>query len=95
MRGDPHITTLDARVYTFNGWGEYTLMRMDTEESSFLLQGRTQPVVNASATQFAAFAFGVPNVSVVEVRAFILRCKTAIIQYQIFSKPWTEPMYMM
>ncbi len=65
--GDPHITTLDGRVYTFNGWGEYTLLSIDTEESSFRLQGRTQPVVNSSATQFSAFAFGVPSTSVVEV----------------------------
>ena len=21
--GDPHITTLDGDVFTFNGWGEY------------------------------------------------------------------------
>ena len=65
--GDPHITTLDGRVYTFNGWGEYTLLSIENGDTSFRLQGRTQPVVNSSATQFSAFAFGVPNISVVEV----------------------------
>ena len=26
LYGDPHIITLDEREYTFNGWGEYTLI---------------------------------------------------------------------
>lgn len=61
--GDPHITTLDGANYTFNGWGEYILMRVE----GFTLQGRTTPVnrtIMGSATQFASFAFGVPNVTV-------------------------------
>ena len=26
MRGDPHITTIDGKTYTFNGLGEYWLI---------------------------------------------------------------------
>ena len=61
--GDPHITTLDGYVYTFNGWGEYVLVKMDSE---FELQGRTSPVNNSDATMFSAFAFGI-NQAIVEV----------------------------
>ena len=67
-RGDPHITSLDGRQYTFNGWGEYTLIGLNG--SDFMLQCRTEPVVNSTATRFSGFAFGVQNDSVVEVKRF-------------------------
>ena len=65
--GDPHITTIDGRTYTFNGWGEYILLELIPEEGNttqFVLQGRTSPVnesTSNSATQFSAFAFGMPG----------------------------------
>ena len=62
--GDPHITTLDGRTYTFNGWGEYTLLEPASNTTQFVLQGRTAPVnesTSNSATQFSAFAFGIPE----------------------------------
>ena len=67
--GDPHITTLDDRVYTFNGLGEYTLLQLTTASGNgdFTLQGRTQLVVNSTATQFSAFAFGHPSADTIEV----------------------------
>ena len=67
-RGDPHITTLDGREYTFNGWGEYTLILLSG--SDFMMQCRTEPVNNSTsaATRFSGFAFGVLNNSVVEVK---------------------------
>ncbi len=61
--GDPHINTLDGAGYTFNGWGEYTL----TQLGDFVFQARTTAVnasESGSATQFSAFAFGVPNATV-------------------------------
>ena len=61
--GDPHISTLDGANYTFNGWGEYTL----TQLGDFVFQGRTTPAnasAPGSATQFSAFAFGIPNATV-------------------------------
>ncbi|XP_065884099.1 mucin-like protein isoform X2 [Dysidea avara] len=62
--GDPHITTLDGRRYTFNGWGEYVLLR--TTSSDFKFQGRTQPPANSTATIFSAFVLQEAN-DVVEV----------------------------
>ena len=52
--GDPHITTIDGRRYTFNGLGEYVLLR--TTSSNFELQGRTELAPNSNATLFSAFA---------------------------------------
>ena len=58
MTGDPHFTTLDGITYTFNGRGEYTLVK--ALHTGFSVQGRTQPVSNTSnATQFSAFAMGI------------------------------------
>ena len=31
MRGDPHITTIDGKSYTFNGLGEYWLIHTTPE----------------------------------------------------------------
>lgn len=58
MFGDPHITTPDGKNYTFNGWGEYWLVKA---ENIFYLQGRTDraPDNNSNptnATVFTAFA---------------------------------------
>jgi fibulin 1/2 len=52
--GDPHITTLDGKQYTFNGWGEYIVIK--TINDTFVLEGRTQPVNGSSATVFSAFS---------------------------------------
>ncbi|XP_062511306.1 mucin-like protein [Corticium candelabrum] len=52
--GDPHISTLDGKQYTFNGVGEYILMQ--TVNETFVLEGRTRLVENSSATVFSAFA---------------------------------------
>ena len=40
--GDPHITTLDSKSYTFNGKGEYILLQADSID--FSLQARTDQV---------------------------------------------------
>ena len=53
-RGDPHITTLDGRTYTFNGRGEYVLLKENV--SNFEFQGRTELAPNSNATIFSAFA---------------------------------------
>lgn len=58
--GDPHITTLDGHQYTFNGYGEYTMMRID-KETDLELQARTDLATNENgttinATIFSAFA---------------------------------------
>ena len=52
--GDPHITTIDGRRYTFNGIGEYVLLK--TTISNFKFQGRTALAPNSDATIFSSFA---------------------------------------
>ncbi|XP_023931054.1 protein mesh [Lingula anatina] len=74
--GDPHFITLDGLRYTFNGAGEYTLVK--TNDGSFTMQGRAETVQNAgggspNATGWTAFAFKGSNSSTVEVRTSLLR----------------------
>ena len=52
--GDPHMDTIDGRKYTFNGLGEYVLIRQNN--TNFEFQGRTALAPNSSATIFSAFA---------------------------------------
>ncbi|XP_055997522.1 uncharacterized protein LOC125648181 [Ostrea edulis] len=59
--GDPHITTLDGLDYTFNGYGEYTMIRINTSATTFELQARTDLATTENgttinATIFSAFA---------------------------------------
>ena len=77
--GDPHITTLDGRSYTFNGWGEYVLLEYAPEGDTsvkFAVQARTTTVDETNpnaATQFSAFAFGLPGELSFQVRhSFII-----------------------
>ena len=69
--GDPHITTIDGRRYTFNGLGEYVLLR--TTSSNFVFQGRTALAPNSDATIFSAFALG-EGADQIEVINFIAHC---------------------
>ncbi|KAH3705675.1 hypothetical protein DPMN_080752 [Dreissena polymorpha] len=59
--GDPHIRTLDAANYTFNGLGEYVLLSIDASNVTFSLQARTERATKkdgslSDATIFTAFA---------------------------------------
>ncbi|XP_064388044.1 uncharacterized protein LOC135336225 isoform X3 [Halichondria panicea] len=67
--GDPHVTTLDGDVFTFNGWGEYSLLEFTTDTTAFTFQGRTGNVSDSerSATKLIAFAFGVSTEMRVQV----------------------------
>ena len=54
-KGDPHINTLDGSTYTFNGLGEYVLLR--TSKTEFEIQARTKLATpNTTATVFSAIA---------------------------------------
>ena len=67
--GDPHITTLDGRGYTFNGWGEYTLLHSHDNATGLglIFQGRMVPLNGSNATGYTAFAFQDLKTPVVEV----------------------------
>ncbi|XP_059169376.1 mucin-like protein [Physella acuta] len=58
LLGDPTVVTLDNVTYLMNGWGEYTLMYVQSEQ--FSLQARTDRLQTSSGlsngTVFTAFA---------------------------------------
>uniref|UniRef100_A0A0L8GBJ0 Mucin-like protein n=1 Tax=Octopus bimaculoides TaxID=37653 RepID=A0A0L8GBJ0_OCTBM len=64
MFGDPHIQTLDGLKYSFNGLGEYSLLRVSNKTTNINMlevQARTTQAKNANgtlinATIFSAFA---------------------------------------
>ncbi|KAL9985293.1 hypothetical protein ACROYT_G007678 [Oculina patagonica] len=69
--GDPHIITFDGVEYTFNGFGEYTVLSVNTTQ--FILQGRMQPLNGghngkSPATVFTAFAMRQQGGSLIEVQ---------------------------
>ena len=58
--GDPHISTLDGSKYTFNGLGEYIMLKYDNGDQ-LELQARTGRAFNNSepvdtGTVFTGFA---------------------------------------
>ena len=81
MLGDPHVITLDGKDYTFNGWGEYTMVQLQTTNVSFTLQGRTEKALTdngtaINATVFTAFAASEGDVRVsVELEPSNRQCK--------------------
>ena len=53
--GDPHMVTLDGYKYTFNGKGEFTLVKH--EDDMFTLQARMTEIENSNGTQAGATVF--------------------------------------
>ncbi|VDI38553.1 Hypothetical predicted protein [Mytilus galloprovincialis] len=49
--GDPHVDTLDGFQYTFNGWGEYTMMKIENENVTFEIQARTNLATSKNGTE--------------------------------------------
>lgn len=73
--GDPHIITFDSVEYTFNGFGEYTVLNVNN--SQFILQGRMQPLNGghngkSPATVFTAFAMKQQGGSSIQVRIVLM-----------------------
>ncbi|XP_027882378.1 sushi domain-containing protein 2-like [Xiphophorus couchianus] len=68
--GDPHFITFDDVSYSFNGKGEYTLVR--SEEKQLTVQGRTEPVKDSektiNATKLTAVAMREGSSDIIEVR---------------------------
>ena len=46
MFGDPHLYTFDGLPYTFNGKGEFVLVRANTPRVKVDVQGRFEQVCN-------------------------------------------------
>ncbi|XP_063969496.1 sushi domain-containing protein 2-like [Lytechinus pictus] len=65
--GDPHISTLDSTTYTFNGYGEFTLLT--ALNGAFVLQSRAAPLDGvANATVFVAIAARFDDSDVIHVQ---------------------------
>jgi hypothetical protein len=94
--GDPHINTLDGGQYTFNGYGEYTMMKVDFNGTTFDLQARTELATGANgttinATIFSAFVAKDHTNSTVQVElsrnkdskiSFTVKAMSSIVQEQ-------------
>ncbi|XP_064385332.1 uncharacterized protein LOC135334155 isoform X5 [Halichondria panicea] len=66
--GDPHLTNLDGTKFTFNGWGEYILLELETDNTTFWVQARMHPLVDSNATELGGFAFAMSRDTPVEIR---------------------------
>ncbi len=51
--GDPHFYTFDGMPYTFNGKGEFVLVRSDSPEVKLDVQGRFEQVLHIYSHQFS------------------------------------------
>ncbi|XP_044731193.1 protein mesh isoform X2 [Chrysoperla carnea] len=83
--GDPHIITFDNLQYTFNGKGEFVLLRTNTPRIKLDVQGRFEQVGDNAlgsvrATQLTAVAARGNNSDTIEVR---LRPKYAQWRYRL------------
>ena len=92
--GDPHIITFDNVEYTFNGFGEYTVLNVNSTQ--FILQGRMQPLNGghngkSPATVFTAFAMEEKGSSIVEVSYLSLHCTLLTKKKQMLLKQ--EPIH--
>lgn len=71
--GDPHIVTFDNLEYTFNGKGEFTLVKTNTKDLRLDVQGRFEQLPENAygevrATQLTSVATQGNNSAVIEVR---------------------------
>lgn len=69
--GDPHMVTLDGTPFTFNGHGEYFILKVS--RVNFTLQGRMEPLsaddgTLTRATVYTAFAAREAGSDTVQVR---------------------------
>ncbi|XP_033217639.1 protein mesh isoform X2 [Belonocnema kinseyi] len=71
--GDPHVTTFDGLEYTFNGKGEFVLVRVNHQKDKLDIQGRFEQLPNnfygeVRATQLTSVVARGNNSVTIEVR---------------------------
>eukprot|EP00096_Caligus_rogercresseyi_P016873 TRINITY_DN996_c0_g2_i3.p1 TRINITY_DN996_c0_g2~~TRINITY_DN996_c0_g2_i3.p1 ORF type:complete len:1255 (-),score=221.80 TRINITY_DN996_c0_g2_i3:184-3948(-) len=93
--GDPHIYTFDGLEYTFNGKGEFVLVRADTPRVKLDVQGRFESIFDSpygkvDATALTAIAAKDNFSSIVEVR---LRPRDAQWRYKLDVLVDSQPIY--
>ncbi|CAF3513007.1 unnamed protein product [Rotaria sp. Silwood1] len=77
-RGDPHFSTFDGNSYTFNGHGEYILLK--SIDGQFEIQVRLAPLVNESVSP-------VSMNNATAIIAFVIRNEDQPrVQFELFSK---------
>ncbi|XP_060067948.1 mucin-like protein [Ylistrum balloti] len=57
MYGDPHFTSLDGKTFTFNGKGEYIMLKVSNGNHSLELQARTGQATSENGTDLRATVF--------------------------------------
>ncbi|KAG7203627.1 hypothetical protein KM043_013662 [Ampulex compressa] len=83
--GDPHFVTFDGVEYTFNGKGEFVLLRVNNQKDKLDVQGRFEQLSNnfygeVRATQMTSVVARGNNSATIEVR---LRPKHAQWRYRL------------
>ncbi|XP_034194646.2 sushi domain containing 2 mesh isoform X1 [Osmia lignaria lignaria] len=83
--GDPHVVTFDGLEYTFNGKGEFVLVRVNNMKDKLDIQARFEQLPNnvygeVKATQLTSIAARGNNSATIEVR---LRPKHAQWRYRL------------
>ncbi|XP_071491471.1 protein mesh-like [Diadema antillarum] len=76
--GDPHFTTFDELSYTFNGYGEFTLL--EALQGEFVLQVRTAPFSGTDASVIVAIAARYGDGDVIHVQTNERRVMDAYIK---------------
>ena len=92
--GDPHFTTIDDFTYTFNGLGEYVLLRA-MGEVNVEFQGRTALVPSSNATVFSAFAIQHEDVTVQVTILCPIEVIAAYVQYALYMHMLTKTIHIM
>lgn len=85
--GDPHLTTFDGLPYTFNGAGEFWMIR-NSSDMPAAVQSRMEQFFDGTvpklATTFTAFAFKVGASSTIQVRN--LQCSNPFVFEKQFER---------